>query len=367
MELNNYFTIYNSVEPPRVENDAQEDSSNLEIPELNIPEIETSPSIETASYFSDYYNLDNPFEDTASFNDFTSKESFQSAVNSELLKLDIEDLLRQEGITSVNGKPLKFGSKGLRTSNIGSPNSWHRKTDKDTGNSSARDISIQGGTTKDYNDLKQMLLSNDKVKQWMELKNWGIINEITPAILSQTKGTGNHFHFGPDSWARNTWKAWLDNPNAKVTTSYRYYEGKTANKKNTDFVKTITPIYRQKLQERGLDPEYALMLVAQDVVETAYGKYLKGNYNYGNITTAGKDWHNRTGNRFWKDFASMEDYVSYKIDYLSRKRYKLFQTFSPKSKVSVVMQTIANRGYDPGNPGYGNKVQKAYDKIIKQV
>ena len=51
----------------------------------------------------------------------------------------------------------------------------------------------------------------------MQQNNWCIINEVTPEILAKTKGTGLHFHFGPDKWARRTWNTWLNNPNLHVT------------------------------------------------------------------------------------------------------------------------------------------------------
>lgn len=142
-------------------------------------------------------------------------------VDTDLLKIDIEDLLKSEGITSVNGKPIKFGNKNLRPQNAsyGAKNSNHKKRDPHTGNAMARDISIIGGTTKDYADFRSILLSNPRVVQYMTTKGWGIINEITPAILARTNGTGNHFHFGPDTWAKRTWKAWLNNPNLSITTA----------------------------------------------------------------------------------------------------------------------------------------------------
>ena len=139
--------------------------------------------------------------------------------SSSLIKIDIEDLLRQEGITSINGKAIKFGNKALRSANAsyGVKNSNHKKKDPHTGNAMARDISIVGGTTQDYADFRSKLLSNPKVVQWFDAKGWGIINEITPAVLRRTRGTGPHFHFGPDSWAKRTWKAWVSNPNLPVT------------------------------------------------------------------------------------------------------------------------------------------------------
>lgn len=137
--------------------------------------------------------------------------------NTDLLKLDIEDLLKSEGLTSINGKRIKFGSKELRTSNVGSKTSNHRKKDPHTGNAMARDISIEGGSTQDYIDFRKKLLSNPRICAYMQAKGWGIINEITPDILRRTRGTGPHFHFGPDTWAVRTWNAWINNPDIDIT------------------------------------------------------------------------------------------------------------------------------------------------------
>jgi flagellum-specific peptidoglycan hydrolase FlgJ len=79
------------------------------------------------------------------------------------------------------------------------------------------------------------------------------------------------------------------------------------------------------------------MLVAQDAIETNWGKSVKGDYNYGNLTTTGTDWHNRTGDRKWRDFNSIEDYVLGKIDFLSKDRYKFFSTFTANSNISTAM------------------------------
>lgn len=137
----------------------------------------------------------------------------------ELMRMDIEDLLRQEKITSINGKPIKFGNKGLRPANatFGAKYSNHKKRDPYTGNAMARDISIVGGTYKDYADFRAKLLSNPRVVQYMAVRGWGIINELTSQALKKTRGTGPHFHFGPDTWAKRTWQAWLNNPNVSVT------------------------------------------------------------------------------------------------------------------------------------------------------
>lgn len=133
------------------------------------------------------------------------------------------------------------------------------------------------------------------------------------------------------------------------------------------FVNTMYNAYKDALGEKGLDPNYALALVAQDAIETNYGKSVLGNFNYGNITTNGDDWHKQTGKRKWKDFKSLDDYVNYKIKFLGNKRYRYFQTFTANSNIATAMQVLANRGYDPGNPNYGKGVAKVYNDLQKYL
>lgn len=156
------------------------------------------------------------------------KKAYESVLNyldidmdydKDLIKIDIETLFKEEGLTSVNGKPLKFGNKKLRDKNAsyGAKNSNHKYVDPHTGNANARDISIINGDDNDYYEFRRLLLSNPRIVAYLEAKNWGIINEITLPILKKYGGTGPHFHFGPDSAARRTWKTWLEYPNIPVT------------------------------------------------------------------------------------------------------------------------------------------------------
>lgn len=142
---------------------------------------------------------------------------------SHLLSTDIEDIFRQAGLTTINGKKIKFGNKALRAQNagFGAENSNHKKRDPHTGNAMARDISIIGGTLDDYAEFRRQIMSNDLISRYMDTKGWGIINEVTPQILARNRGTGMHFHFGPDTSARRTWQAWRNNPNAPITQAFR--------------------------------------------------------------------------------------------------------------------------------------------------
>ena len=356
----NLFTTYNAVEPPEGMQDI--DFSNISTNTFEQIFHSNSLQPEVSSDTFNYPGVSNPFEDSLNIPEFnwdfeTPSYEAPQISNSELKKLDIEDLLKQEGITSINGKNLRFGSKELRNTK---KSTNHKVVDPDTGFASARDISIENGSDKDYDDFRKILLANPNVSQWMKLKGWGIINEITPTILSQTSGTGKHFHFGPDKWAKNTWQAWQDNPNSSITTSFRYY---TANKNNnrTDdiiFAKKLNATYRKVLAEKGLDPDYSYILTAQDSNETGWGKKTHQSYNYGNITLPGGG---------YRKFSSMEDYCRYKVDFLQRDRYRFFSTFTPQSNIAVSMQTLANRGYAPGNYSYGNNVAGTYKTLLKYL
>lgn len=139
----------------------------------------------------------------------------------DLLSKDIEDIFKQAGITFINGKRINFGSRAPRAKNakFGAKNSNHKKVDPHTGYAMARDISIAGGSLDDYTEFRRQIMSNELIRQYLDAKNWGIINEVTPQILARTRGKGAHFHFGPDTWARRTWNSWKVNPNISITTS----------------------------------------------------------------------------------------------------------------------------------------------------
>ena len=50
--------------------------------------------------------------------------------------------------------------------------------------------------------FRQALYTNPRVVNWLRTHDWGILEETTPEVKKQTKANGNHFHFGPDDWAK---------------------------------------------------------------------------------------------------------------------------------------------------------------------
>lgn len=151
----------------------------------------------------------------------TRRSTKPSIDTSKLISTDIEDIFRQAGLLTINGKQIRFGSRALRdqNANYGAKNSNHKRKDPHTGYAMARDISIAGGTLNDYAEFRRQIMANELISKYMDTKGWGIINEVTPEILARTRGTGLHFHFGPDTWARRTWNGWKSNPNTPITTA----------------------------------------------------------------------------------------------------------------------------------------------------
>lgn len=235
MAVINQFATYQKVKPVIIEQDFFNDVDNVDDYFNIISEhfLNTVPKQSNQSKTKS--NLDDN-EEQVTFNPFiqdviitqqpqenNNKDTQNNSdrIDNSLKKIDIEDLLRSEGITSVNGKKIKFGNKNLRSANasFGAKNSNHKKRDPDTGNAMARDISIIGGNINDYTEFRRILLNNERVRNYLKTKGWGIINEVTPEILKRTRGTGLLFHFGPDIWARRTWNGWLQNPNISITSA----------------------------------------------------------------------------------------------------------------------------------------------------
>ena len=231
MGFSKFFNTYETVEPPPI----IEPTIQLSAPHSSFVDYVSKPTKSNditiypvtkqkeSFYRTDFSPVNKPaIRNTYLTNNTTDRqriETFPVITDPSLVNVDIEDLLKQEGITSVNGKKIKFGSRSRRADNTsyGVKNSHHKEIDQHTGYANARDISIVGGTDKDYADFRKMLLDNDRIRQWFSQKKWGIINEITPYVMRRTNATGRHFHFGPDQWAVRTWRGWIDNPNIDVT------------------------------------------------------------------------------------------------------------------------------------------------------
>ena len=139
-----------------------------------------------------------------------------------------------------------------------------------------------------------------------------------------------------------------------------------------DFVKDMTEAYTKALTARGISTDYAKMLVAQDALESNWGKSsLAKDFNFGGIKAVrgtpfveketkeydSKKGMYRTKSKFRK-FKSLDDYVNYKIDLLSGRRYQAF-TGDP----SQFYSRIKAGGYAT-DPNYVEKLLNVYNSSI---
>ena len=105
-----------------------------------------------------------------------------------------------------------------------------------------------------------------------------------------------------------------------------------------EFVEDMTAAYTKALTARGISADYAKMLVAQDALESNWGKSsLSKDFNFGGIKAVkGTPFVEKETKEFdsnkgmhkikakFRKFSSLDDYVNYKIDLLSGKRYQAF-------------------------------------------
>ena len=148
-------------------------------------------------------------------------------------------------------------------------------------------------------------------------------------------------------------------------------EGKIYTSKQ-EFVKDMTAAYTKALAARGISTDYAKMLVAQDAIESNWGKSsLSKAFNFGGVKAvkgapfveketkeySSKEGVHKTKSKF-RRFNSLDDYVNYKISLLSGKRYQAF-TGDP----SQFYSRVKDGGYAT-DPNYVAKLTNMYNSPI---
>ena len=151
-------------------------------------------------------------------------------------------------------------------------------------------------------------------------------------------------------------------------------EGKIYTSKQ-EFVKEMTDAYTKALTAKGISADYAKMLVAQDAIESNWGKSsLSKAFNFGGVKAvkgspfveketkeySSKDGMQKIKAKFRK-FSSLDEYVNYKIDLLSGKRYQAF-TGDP----SQFYHRVKAGGYAT-DPDYVAKLTNMYNSSILSV
>ena len=160
----------------------------------------------------------------------------------------------------------------------------------------------------------------------------------------------------------------------RVVDNYSPSNGKFNNME--DFVQTMNATYRKVLQQKGLDPNYSYILVAQDAIESGWGQHTSGHFNFGGIKA-------KVGSRRrtfeyingvktpiydnFRDFSSLEEYCNYKIDLLSNDRYNAFNSNSANNPQEF-MSHVNSAGYSTTpNRLYVPIFMSVYKSVLKRV
>ena len=139
-----------------------------------------------------------------------------------------------------------------------------------------------------------------------------------------------------------------------------------------DFVRDMTTAYTKALAAKGINTDYAKMLVAQDALESNWGKSsLSKAFNFGGVKAIKgspfveketKEYSSKEGmhkiKAKFRKFSSLDEYVNYKIDLLSGKRYQAF-TGDP----SQFYHRVKAGGYAT-DPDYVAKLTNMYNSPI---
>lgn len=142
-----------------------------------------------------------------------------------------------------------------------------------------------------------------------------------------------------------------------------------------EFVKDLTNAYEKELESRGLSKEYAKYIVAQDALESDWGRSSLARYfNFGGIkefregqegieadTKESFDGETlKTTKQKFRKFKDLEDYVKYKIDLLGNSNFNVFAYMPDKLYNRLVM---APKRYAT-DPNYENKMNRMYKSVL---
>lgn len=128
------------------------------------------------------------------------------------------------------------------------------------------------------------------------------------------------------------------------------------------FTSKMSNIYSNILAEKGIDQKYTKWLVAQDALESGFGKHIAGKNNLGGRKGKGTTlWTTEVVNGLpqkikqeFKDYDSIEDYALGHVNLLLGSRYQAFN--------GDFASRVVSGGYAT-DPSYKSKLTSIYNDI----
>lgn len=154
-----------------------------------------------------------------------------------------------------------------------------------------------------------------------------------------------------------------------TSSSISQYSNDSSFDDQSDFVEQMMNAYATELQRRGYNPAFAEYLVAQDALESGWGKHQSGKNNFGGIKLVGtgkgstketKEWNGHTMETVsakFRDFDSLQDYINYKINLVGNSNYDVF-AYSP----SQYFNRMKAGGYAT-DPNYVSKMNQMLQSV----
>lgn len=147
-------------------------------------------------------------------------------------------------------------------------------------------------------------------------------------------------------------------------------------KSDEEFVNKMRKIYSDILAKKGIDQKYVDALVAQDTLESNWGKSQSGKFNFGGVTVSdrlaksGKVSYtvkraNGDGKlKKWRNFDSVEDYANYHVRLLNTdKGFSIPYHAFDGNDVNDFINRIVNNGYAQEGKKYGDALAIRYSQV----
>lgn len=241
--------------------------------------------------------------------------------------ISFKDLLKEEGIKVKVTSEYRSGNS----------KSWHSKKDEH-GNSMAIDIVPLDG---DFDNLRNQIYSNPRVVNWLKTHRIGILEEITPDVMSKTGATGMHFHVGPDKWALRMSSMYID---------YGDIKGSKSGKQRLKYVKNYL------MENYGLDAIHASALAGVWYAESRLESSIKSKKDSGTGIAQWTGSRHKEFDKFYRQVygksspgirnTSLEEQINVAIaEYKARKNN--WQDFLNRQDLQGATDSVL-RGYENG-------------------
>ena len=246
--------------------------------------------------------------------------------------ISFKDLLKEEGIQVRVTSEYRSGNS----------KSWHSKKDEH-GNSKAIDIVPLDG---DFDNLRNQIYSNPRIVNWLKTHRIGILEEITPDVMSKTGATGMHFHVGPDKWA------------LRMSSMYINYDDIQASKKSASKSgqERLKYVKNYLMQNYGLDAIHASALAGVWYAESRLEPSIKSKIDSGTGIAQWTGSRHKEFDKFYRQVygktspgirnTSLEEQINVAIaEYKNRKNN--WQDFLSRQDLQGATDSVL-RGYENG-------------------